>query len=106
MTTASDAENGWRTEDTYYCRATDRSPSEAVVRAVAAASDRNCIEPNPDDESVPLESLYGTIDPDALDALFRDAGDESRTGAVEFAYCGYDVTVRSTGLVTVTEREP
>lgn len=100
MTSASDAGDGWRTGDAYYYRAaSDESLSEAVVRAVAAVSDRNTAGEDPDDR---LDPLYDAVDPDALDALFRRV-DDSRTGAVEFAYCGYRVTVDSTGLVTVTE---
>lgn len=101
MTSTSDAGDGWRTEDTYYYRAAGDQPlSEAVVQAVAAFSDRSSVGADSDEA---LDPLYDTIDPDALDALFRDAGDDSRTGAVEFAYSGCEVTVDSTGLVTVTE---
>ncbi|WP_435175994.1 HalOD1 output domain-containing protein [Halorussus sp. AFM4] len=99
MTSTSDAGDGWRTGDAYYYRAADdESLSAAVVRAVAAVSDRS----SAGDPREALDPLYDSVDPDALDALFRHA-DDSQTGAVEFAYCGYEVTVDSTGLVTVTE---
>lgn len=105
MTTASDAGDGWRTEDTYYCQSAEDQPlSEAVVRAVEAVSDRSSVAG--DDAARPLDPLYERIDPDALDALFHGRGDGpgSRAGEVTFAYCGYEVTVESTGLVAVTER--
>lgn len=104
MTTTDDAGDGWRTGDTYYYRtAADQSLSEAVVRAVATVSKRNPVGADPDGSAEPLDPLYRTIDPDALDALFRDAGDERRTGTVAFPYCGYEVTVDDAGLVTVAE---
>ncbi|QLG29162.1 hypothetical protein HUG10_17210 [Halorarum halophilum] len=51
------------------------------------------------------EPLNDYIDPDALDALFDDAGDSgtSREGSVEFTYCGYKVVARSSGAVAVEE---
>jgi hypothetical protein len=105
MTTASEAGDDWRTEDTYcYKAADDQQLSEAVVRAVAAMSNRSPVGARSDGEPAPLDPLYRVVDPDALDALFRDAGDESRPGVIEFGYCGYEVTVESTGVVTVTER--
>ncbi|MFC4447650.1 HalOD1 output domain-containing protein [Halorussus aquaticus] len=102
MTSTSNASDGWQTEDTYYYRASGGEPlSEAVVAAVAAFSDRSSVGSDADEA---LEPLYGTIDPDALDVIFRDTTDEPRSGTVEFAYSGHDVTVRSDGLVTVTEQ--
>ena len=49
------------------------------------------------------EPLNDYVDPDALDALFDDAGDRgtSREGSVEFTYCGYRVLARSSGSVTL-----
>lgn len=54
-------------------------------------------------ESVELPSLetplYDSIDPDALDSLFRSGVD----GKISFSYLGYDVTVTSGGRVHVDE---
>jgi hypothetical protein len=107
MTTVTDSENGWEAEDAHHYQAeADELLSQAVVRAVAKISDRDSAGTNPDDGADLFEPLYETIDPDALDALFRDADDEPRSGVIEFAYSGYEVTVRSAGLVTVTDRRP
>ena len=104
MTTTTESENDWNAEDAHHYQAeTNELLSEAVVRAVAEVSDRDSGGTNPDDGAEPLEPLYETIDPDALDALFRHADGERRSGAVEFAYSGYEVTVCSAGLVTVTD---
>lgn len=72
----------------------DVPPSTAVIRTVAIAADR-----------VPtgLESLYGTIDPEALDTLVRSMGTNSTDGdaTVRFVFDGYRVTVRRDGTVAV-----
>ncbi|MFB6164739.1 MAG: HalOD1 output domain-containing protein [Haloarculaceae archaeon] len=70
------------------------SPSEAVVRAVAAVSDRR-----PD----ALEPLYDAVDPDALDALCASTPDDTARDAltVEFRYGGYDVAVDGDGSILV-----
>lgn len=64
------------------------TPSEAVIAAVADATDQS-----PRD----LESLFETVDPDALDALV-DWNDGESTVSVSFVYVGYDVTVDSDGV--------
>lgn len=48
-----------------------------------------------------LPPLYETIDPDALDAFLRcsDSTDVHPERSVEFSYCGYRVTVASTGQI-------
>ena len=43
------------------------------------------------------EPLYESIDPDALEKLFRDS-----TGQVTFEYLGYEVTVDHERIVEVT----
>ena len=52
-------------------------------------------------EGVPVEDLrpplYETIDPDALESLFRDG-----SGKAMFEYLGYDVVVNHDGNVEVT----
>ena len=66
------------------------SISLRVVEALATATDT---APNE------LDPLYNTIDPEALDRLFRpDSGDEIR---VTFEYAGSDVEIRGDGTVVV-----
>lgn len=68
----------------------DNSISLRVVEALAAATET---APNE------LDPLYNTIDPEALDRLFRpDSSDEVR---VTFEYGGSDVEVRGDGTVAV-----
>ncbi|WP_162224183.1 HalOD1 output domain-containing protein [Halorussus salinus] len=77
---------------------TDQTPSEGVVAAVSTASG---IDP------ATMEPLAGTIDPDAVDAMFADHydGTPRGTGHVQFAYAGYEVVVSSDGLVSLLEDE-
>lgn len=49
--------------------------------------------------------LYDVLDPDALDALFRDVDGTRRTGEVSFEYCGCHVTVASDGRVLVEDAD-
>lgn len=67
----------------------DRSPSTAVVEAVAAAED--CA---PEDLDAPL---YAHVDPDALDAFVDSPADS----CVRFEYHGYEVRIDGDGGVTV-----
>lgn len=69
-------------------------PSTAVVEMVAIAADR---------EPMALESLYDTIDPDALDMLICSGGTNSTNGmaTVTFAFYGHKVTVQRDGTVAV-----
>lgn len=80
----------------------ERPPSQAIVRAVAAASDV-------DDVTAVAEEfgpLYTAIDPSALDALFESTSTAERSeGCVSFAYAGYCVTVDTTGRVELVPRE-
>lgn len=106
MTIESDSDGDWRTDDAYYYRCgANESFASAVVRAVGAVSGRDPVAPDADGGR--LEPLYETIDPDALDALFHDADDGGDpVGTVRFDYCGHEVTVDSTGLVSVTVSNP
>lgn len=108
MTTETGLEDDYQTEGTYYYNTSvGQSPSEAVIQAVASASGRN---PTPladtaGDEEGALDPLYETINPDAFDRLFDSATETNRPSAtVEFRYCGYNVTVDSSGQVTVTKK--
>lgn len=70
------------------------SVSEAVVRAVA---DAEGIEP-----TALTDTLYDTVDPEALDRLFSEsASGESAAKQVTFPYSGYEVTVSGEGAVSV-----
>jgi len=73
------------------------SPSEAVVRAVAAVSG---LDPVPGRSPDCLDPLYTAVDPDALDTLFRPGS----LGRVTFHYHGYEVTVDSDGRVLLDAR--
>lgn len=66
----------------------DATASEAVVATVADRAGR---------DPVSLPPLYDEIDPDALDAIFR----EGRPGRVSFRYAGYEITVCGRDQVTV-----
>jgi len=59
----------------------DTSTTEAVVYAVAEALDADPLD---------LEPMHDTVDPDALDALFRDADDST---LISFSYAGCDVSI-------------
>lgn len=49
-----------------------------------------------------LPVLYETIDPGALDALFRPSGTSQRSiGQVSFRYAGYRVSVDADGTITI-----
>ena len=70
------------------------APSTAVVETVAIAVDR---------ELTALDSLYESIDPDALDTLVRSnrSSTDDRPTTISFSFAGRRVTVRSTGDVFV-----
>lgn len=69
----------------------DVSPSEKVVKAVAAKTGTDPLE---------LPPLYETIDPDALDALVESSGERSLQ--LEFQFAGRHVVVDGTGGVGVS----
>lgn len=71
------------------------SLSTAVVNAIA---DAEGVDPTE------LEPLYETVNPDALDALFRPVSDgDRRTGRATFRMNGYEVVATSSGRVHLTE---
>ncbi|QLG50772.1 HalOD1 output domain-containing protein [Natrinema halophilum] len=78
-----------------------RTPSRAVIEAIAEAEDVQTTDVNPP----AYESLYAVVDPDALDALFggRSSGANGSRGSVSFEFCGYDVTVDGEGTVVLEE---
>lgn len=71
----------------------DRSQSvaERVVESVAKATETDVVE---------LPTLYGAIEPDALDAVVHAMTD----GEIQFEYADHAVTVQSDGAVTVTRQ--
>lgn len=78
--------------------ANDQQVSMAVVRAVAAIDGRA-----PND----LDPLYHVVDPDALDTLFGPTIGDDHRGDVEisFRYHGYEVSVRSYGMIVISETD-
>lgn len=79
---------------TAYRMTEDETVTEAVVAAVAAVTDR---------DPTALPPLYGTVDPEALDALVGPADDDQSTAGVQvgFEYAGTDVTAASSGRIFV-----
>jgi hypothetical protein len=65
--------------------------SERVIRAVADATGTDALE---------LPPLYGTVDPDALDALVEGTAN----GEVSFVYANQEVTVTTDGTVALGKR--
>jgi hypothetical protein len=71
----------------------DTDPSIAVVKTVAAATNR---------EPTELKPLYEILDPDALDELIRSDGRPTATDtSVSFIWDRCNVTVNSSGDVVV-----
>lgn len=84
----------------------DRTQGEAeplsvtIVRAVAEQEGVDPTEIRPPE----YESLYDVCNPEALERLFsyeKSGGDGG--GEVTFFFCGYEVSVTSTGTVSVDE---
>lgn len=100
----TDSTDQFEEEHTYQAER-DQSLSQAVIHAVATFTGRETIATDATGTQKALDSLYDTVDPDALDSLFQSGEDESSmVGTVEFWYCGCEVTVRSDGFVIVTNR--
>ena len=82
----------YATHDSAYLTQYDRSTPEdvgaTVIEAVAAVAETPALE---------LDPLYGSIDPDALEAVVRSA----ERALVEFDYQGCRVVVYSEGGVVV-----
>jgi hypothetical protein len=71
----------------------DIEPSTAVVEMVMTAAECGPTETEP---------LYGTVDPDALDALVGGSGSTSAGDVtVEFSFNSHEVAVSSDGTVTI-----
>ncbi|WP_408958843.1 HalOD1 output domain-containing protein [Natrinema sp. 74] len=78
-----------------------RTPSQAVIEAVANAEDVQPAALSPPE----YESLHAVVNPTALDELFADRSNGAKRphGTVSFPFCGYDVTVDRDGTVTLEE---
>lgn len=76
----------------------DNRPTESCSRSLL----RRVAEEEGVDE-IDLPPLQGTVDVDALETLVSAADYDSLT--VTFRYCGYQVSVRSDGDVTVEGRD-
>jgi len=79
----------------------DRELTSASMAVVATLAEVKDVDP------VDLDPLNGTIDPDAMDALFSELngmGDETH---VSFTHADHAITVTSGGVVTISpEHEP
>ncbi|WP_084186223.1 HalOD1 output domain-containing protein [Haladaptatus litoreus] len=91
------------TEQFSYQRQPNETPTEAVLSAVSAVSNRKIIPTATGDGDLDaLEPLYDAINPDALDALVGSIEDGSGSdGSVTFDYSGHEVTVKSSGEILV-----
>lgn len=74
----------------------DNDVSSRVIREVADALGVDPME---------LDPLYETIDPDALDDLFRDRTPSDVEDRVEFSMEGCEVIVYGVGIIDVTPPE-
>lgn len=73
-----------------------KSPSEAILDAVAAVSKRPITPSDASEEAKDaLPPLYKRIDPDALDALFGTGNNRQAGCTVTFAYCDFMITVQN-----------
>ena len=98
MCTSEDSGSGTRAE---FQISPDESPSEAVLRGVAALSGRP-VDAAAAGPAEPLAPLAAAVDPGALDRLFQNRPlGVAGAAHVEFAYAGYIVTVSRSGTVSV-----
>ena len=97
---ASDERNG---ETFTYQVSADESLSEGVVAAVSETASTPAV-PSSGSGQEEIEPLFSAVDPDALDAVFD--GSDGRRGEVTFTYHGYEVSVRSEGLISLSRADP
>lgn len=73
-------------------------PSLVLCEAIASITDEDPLE---------LEPLFDVIDPDALDSLFvpTTSGESRGDGSVSFTFHGFDVEVKSYGLIEIEPAE-
>lgn len=70
-------------------------PGSVATTIVRAIADLDGVDPTE------MDPLYGSVDPDLLQALLDD--DRRVTGDVMFTYRGYRVTVGTDGDIVITE---
>lgn len=80
--------------DTVYQMESDQSPVEAIVGAVAAASEDNPLGSTP---------LYDYVDPEAINELFTHDGDKTTTLVLGFRIDDWDVFIDSDGKIRVCD---
>lgn len=81
--------------DAQYGSGNGRSPTEAIIDALAEAADVDPID---------LPPLYRYVDPDSLDNLFdRDGETEDRDTVLSFRVDSWNVFVRSDGKIRVCD---
>jgi hypothetical protein len=96
---------GQAVEEYTYHATEDQTLSEAVIHAVGDFTGQEMAVMGKDQSHGRLNVLYENINPDALNSLFQtEERQSSITGRVEFSYCGCNVTVHSTGLISVSDR--
>jgi hypothetical protein len=78
------------------CRAhydqTEYTPSSAVIGILAEAMETDPTEFSP---------LYNSVDPDALDAIFRVGDPHNGDIEISFTHEGHTITVHSCGVIVV-----
>lgn len=84
------------THHVHYDPGAATSPSETLVIAVADIAD---VDP------LSLKPLYESVDPHALDNLVDSDELSGVGGQLTFAFGGYDVTVRASGLFEIESTE-
>lgn len=91
-----------------YKRSPDERASEAVVAAVANATDRPIVPGIVDDDSDTYDALpplYEGIDTDALDAIATPDDGRETDCLVTFSYDGYLVTVQERAVTVSPARD-
>lgn len=83
-----------RETDTYHTTYDPDTPGSLPVAIIELVSGAIGKEPKA------MDPLFDVVDPDALDALFRSR--ETRTGRIEFGFCGCEVRAVSGGEVLVS----
>lgn len=73
----------------------DRSPSSAVVTAVAEAADR---------DPAAIDPLYNYVDPDAIDTVVGSAALPAELD-LQFRFADYRVRLQGDGTVTVHRQQ-
>lgn len=84
------------THHVHYDPGTDVDPSETLVIAVADIAGV---------DSLDLDPLYDTVDPDTLDDFVESGGVAEVGGQMEFTFADHRVTVHASGLFDVRSVE-